>query len=179
MSRIILYMKNDIHVFGFDKGLIWWILHFRTQICCGIVFKGANGELLVDTDLLRRCKRCKPSQSQAQSEASSTRHTPEMEEPEPLPLTAPATPQDDMDSQIPFPDPPILDRALPHDMLHPQISTESAQQMQQPQLFADSVLDLSMPTPRKNNTDLVPQCIAMEVWSDRMRQHWFYLFNVN
>ncbi len=140
-------------------------MHFRTQICCGIVFKGANGEILVDTNLLRRCKRCKPSQSQsqAQSEASSTSITPDMEEPEPLPLTAPATPQDDMDSQIPFPDPPILDRALPQDMLHSQISTERAQEMEQPELFADSVLDLSMPAPRKNNSDLVPQCIAMEV----------------
>ena len=33
----------------------------RTVVCCGTIFKGANGEVLVDTSLLHPCRSCKPA----------------------------------------------------------------------------------------------------------------------
>ena len=36
---------------------------FRAQVCCGIIFKGMNGEVLVDPTLLRPCQTCKKSDS--------------------------------------------------------------------------------------------------------------------
>lgn len=120
----------------------------KTEICCGIIFKGANGEVLVDTKLLHPCRTCKPV-SKANSETSSDPSTPEVLEDsqEPLPLTAPATPQD-MDTLSMFVEPPVLDRA---DTVLDR---------------TDTVLDLSMPISQKTTPDMLqqqPMCIAMEV----------------
>ena len=108
------------------------------------------------------CKPSSASSSKAQSETSSAPATPEMEEPGPLPLTAPATPQDPMDSCT-FPDPPDLDRAMPLD-LH-QTSLMEQEAMSEQHQIANAVLDLSLPTSLKRATEFVPQsrCIAMEV----------------
>ena len=39
---------------------------YRTEICCGIIFKGANGEVIIDPSLLRPCIcRAKSARSQA------------------------------------------------------------------------------------------------------------------
>lgn len=35
----------------------------KTEICCGIIFKGQNGEVMVDTALLRPCTSCRRTQS--------------------------------------------------------------------------------------------------------------------
>ena len=149
-------------------------------MCCGIVFKGASGEVLVDTNLLKRCKMCKPSSSassKAQSESSSAPATPEMEEPGPLPLTAPATPQDLMDSCA-FPEPPVLDRAMPLDLHNSSILEQKA--MSEQQQIANAVLELSLPTSLKNTADLMPQsrCIAMEVWTLHLGNFRFKLLNI-
>ena len=32
---------------------------FRTNVCCGIIFKGMNGEVLVDPKLLKPCVTCR------------------------------------------------------------------------------------------------------------------------
>lgn len=37
----------------------------KTEICCGIIFKGLNGEVMVDTSLLKPCASCKPRSSLA------------------------------------------------------------------------------------------------------------------
>lgn len=47
---------------------MYWLIifvHFRTEVCCGIIFKGLNGEVLVDPQLLHPCYSCtKGSKSQ-------------------------------------------------------------------------------------------------------------------
>lgn len=37
----------------------------KTEICCGIIFKGLNGEVLVDQQLLRPCRTCRKPQTQS------------------------------------------------------------------------------------------------------------------
>ena len=53
----------------------------RTEVCCGIIFKGVNGEVLVDTSLLHPCRTCKPtSENGSHSELSSQQSSPQPEE---------------------------------------------------------------------------------------------------
>ena len=52
-----------------DQGLNFH--HFRERICCGFVFRGLMGEMMVDSRLIQRCPRHDP-------------HTPEQSD---LPLT--------------------------------------------------------------------------------------------
>ncbi len=142
-------------------------MYCRTQICCGVVFYGANGELLVDINLYPGCKLCQPSMASSKpgSEASSAPGSPDVAEAEaaPLPLTAPATPQDLLDSCT-YSEPPVLDRALPLDLHHDEDNSRQVA-MSDDHLLASAVLDLSLSSALKNKTNIVPQnsCIAMEV----------------
>lgn len=61
------------HRFSSFLDLTYWK---KTEICCGIIFKGANGEVMVDTSLLRPCAcRTKHNQQQKQSQTTATSTT--------------------------------------------------------------------------------------------------------
>ncbi|KAK6169486.1 hypothetical protein SNE40_020530 [Patella caerulea] len=40
----------------------------KTQVCCGIIFKGLNGEVLLDPKLLRPCLSCNPDKNKHSTE---------------------------------------------------------------------------------------------------------------
>lgn len=44
----------------------------KTEVCCGIIFKGPNGEVMVDTSLLRPCRKCKTPPVAAACASSAT-----------------------------------------------------------------------------------------------------------
>ena len=76
MLRLIwAYAGHTYHIVGnLMSGLIsyiflyiWILIYFRTEICCGIIFKGLNGEILVDQQLLRPCC-CRPQKQTRQTE---------------------------------------------------------------------------------------------------------------
>ena len=112
----------------------------RTEICCGIIFKGANGECLVDTNLLRPCRTCKPS-SHMRGSASPT----------PLSHEASPVPED-------LSTPDVVDGSSQDSSSSLAAFTASSECLQQ---AAEAVLDLSLP---KQPSTLVhpPPCIQME-----------------
>lgn len=50
----------------------WSFFLHRTEVCCGIIFKGPNGEVMVDTSLLRPCRKCKTPPVAAACASSAT-----------------------------------------------------------------------------------------------------------
>ena len=56
-------------------GLKCFISLSRTEICCGIIFKGLNGEVLVDQQLLRPCRLCRKPQTQGGRKTELRRST--------------------------------------------------------------------------------------------------------
>jgi hypothetical protein len=45
---------------------------FRTKVCCGTIFSGANGEVLLDMRLWRPCVRCRRMASGSLPEPDET-----------------------------------------------------------------------------------------------------------
>lgn len=50
--------------------MIFFILS-RTQVCCGTIFKGMNGEVLVDPQLLKPCWTCGKNNKSSRGKKSS------------------------------------------------------------------------------------------------------------
>lgn len=49
-----------------DQGLNFH--HFRERICCGFIFRGLLGEMMVDSRLIQRCPRHDPHQPEPEPE---------------------------------------------------------------------------------------------------------------
>lgn len=64
----LMYTRYSIcHVF-----VCFYSLYFRTQVCCGTIFKGMNGEVLVDPTLLKPCWSCGKNKSRNNNNNSNT-----------------------------------------------------------------------------------------------------------
>jgi hypothetical protein len=159
----------------------------KTEICCGIIFKGVNGEVLVDMKLLRPCRSCKPSPSSASS--SSGELTPTHQTNNLLALSAAASSQDSQDqvssSQEVSQDEDSSMTVDPHDSQDSQDnpmfssvtmtpestvpSTPTSIGMPGPlsptRAAIEAVLDLSLAGRQKNGGISLgqPRCIQMEV----------------
>ena len=48
---------------------------FRTKVCCGIIFKGMNGEVLIDPQLLQPCWSCHKGKSSTNKKTELLRST--------------------------------------------------------------------------------------------------------
>ena len=152
---------------GSDKGICDFLLTFRTEICCGIIFKGPNGDVLLDTTLLHPCRTCKTPPRVASCPTSS--HTPLTSEPAMTPQmlegsSAPGSPMDaesasslsisgtDSRSSSPPPPPQTVQTTVPS-ATSLAISTA-----------VSAVLDLSMPVHKSTAINLTQlRCIEMEV----------------
>lgn len=52
---------------------------FRTEVCCGIIFKGLNGEVLLDPQLLHPCLSCKTGRNRRTGELRRSQSTDDTE----------------------------------------------------------------------------------------------------
>jgi len=121
----------------------------KTEVCCGIIFKGINGEVLVDTSLLHPCRTCKPaSDNSSHSELSSQQSSPQPEEgiqePEqPVVATSPI-------EQLPTEDSEEFDDGDAEmeddgEITSQEESQDSIIKSEDAQFLASAVLDLSIP----------------------------------
>ena len=139
--------------------------HFRTEVCCGIIFKGKNGEVLLDMSLMNPC-RCRapalvsaPTTAENSSEESIDCDLPHQE------LVLPPLPpqKDEIFSLVGPPDDDDYDS---RSSTQSEASTTSLDS-QIPDSYStqDTILDLSMPSSRSNPTALnmvhIPQPVCI------------------
>jgi len=136
----------------------------KTEVCCGIIFKGINGEVLVDTSLLHPCRTCKPtSENGSHSELSSQQSSPQPEEvlQEPEQPAVDHSPMDQLpaaedygeefDDDAEMDDPEITSQEESQDSI---IKSDDAQ------FLTEAVLDLSIP---KHEFIPTPRSITAEM----------------
>lgn len=102
----------------------------KTETCCGIIFKGRNGEVIIDPRLLHPCRTCKlfpprkpmtRSQSQLKSQQQNTESCASSDSG----VSTPAGDQDEASSDMTYtspstPPPPTLEPVIPPGQLPPQ-----------------------------------------------------------
>lgn len=58
---------------------LMYLIFYRTEVCCGTIFKGLNGEVLVDPQLLHPCYTCRKTGTRRGGEIRRSQSTDDTE----------------------------------------------------------------------------------------------------
>ncbi|XP_013417776.1 SIN3-HDAC complex-associated factor isoform X2 [Lingula anatina] len=72
-----------------------------TQVCCGIIFKGLNGEVMIDPSLLKPCAGCRASKTKKQTKEKGVEQTESMKTKEPQKMEQDDDEEDVVDDEMP------------------------------------------------------------------------------